>query len=273
MDTTQKSHPNSFKRKRRMIPLLNELTKQHDCINYANHMLETLPQANATDPLIFKNINFLGQSGFPDTKNVTTTELQLFHDFLGEAFDSVAVSYYGTFIEIECIEPPAADQRPFSIGGFIALWATPGSEQFLPILGDAGNGPNCELEETFRHENYRDTIPTVSAVEYLANDIFPDCEALSFIDRELVVEMPETDEDTWHKNLNSLPRGFIGTAAVISYHNGPLATTVHARRAIQPDPSNLQALIADETDYVAREGMYTAYNPGKLCHSLLVLHF
>ncbi|EPE06834.1 hypothetical protein F503_03261 [Ophiostoma piceae UAMH 11346] len=260
MDTTQKTHQNSFERKRHMRPLL-----RGDCIDYANHILETLPRANATDPLIFKDISFLGESGFPDTTHVTRAELKLFHDFLGEAFDSVAVSYYGTFIEIECIELPAADQRPFSIGGFIALWATPGSEQFLPILGDTANGPNCELEETYRGQNFRDTIPTVSAVEYLANNIFPDCEALSFIDRELVVEMPETAEDTWHKKLNDLPHGFNGTAAVISYHNGPLATTVHARRAIQPDPSHLQALIADETDYVAQDGKVY---PGTMVSSL-----
>jgi hypothetical protein len=99
---------------------------------------------------------------------------------------------------------------------------------------------------------------------FLANQVFTDCIAITFMWDSIVIELPASENREYQERLKELPEDFERCAVDLVFHNGPLANTeAKMKRLTQPNPKVLGG-IADETDYVKSIG---AFFPGTMLSS------
>ncbi|KEZ43283.1 hypothetical protein SAPIO_CDS4724 [Scedosporium apiospermum] len=94
------------------------------------------------------------------------------------------------------------------------------------------------------------TIPPDDVILFLADHVFPDCEALSFMWKALVVELPKTSDEEFAARFESCPGRIEGVDQFLQYHNGPLPNMERRRRIASPNGAVLDKLVADKTDYL-----------------------
>jgi hypothetical protein len=76
----------------------------------------------------------------------------------------------------------------------------------MPIVGENGDtDEEMEVDESLLAGFSRNQIPTDDAIIGLANNLFPDCEAITFLENCIIVELPATDTKTFRARLPSLP--------------------------------------------------------------------
>ncbi|KAK3341659.1 hypothetical protein B0T25DRAFT_522928 [Lasiosphaeria hispida] len=155
---------------------------------------------------------------------------------------------------------------PILIGGLSALWREEQDGDFPPILGDPAYGGRITVDESLVTIPERLKPPKDQTIEQLATYIFTDCEAMTWINSCLIVELPKTDRDEYLDRLNDLPGRFTNVPWAIQYHNGQLAQHEQRKRVIIPTPQRTEDdRNADETDYVNLDGKFY---PGSMLYSI-----
>lgn len=221
-----------------------------------------------TSALEFEGFSFWGPDGTLGTKHLSREQDEAIRNFLCEKYNVISVWYAFPFLVLGCEgEPPSEDERPFTIGGALAIWKTvEDSYGFLPLFGTNGDGePRMDIDPEMANKLQELEVPPPEVILYLANEVFPDCIALSILWDSLVVELPKTDDDDFHLRLQSLPRHLQGVPHILLYYNGPLPNTQRRRRVIAPKPPHLAEMIVDETDYVSTDGKFY---PGTMLNSV-----
>lgn len=175
---------------------------------------------------------------------------------------------YPPFLVLGCKHVPSADTRPFTVGGFIAIWRDDHDMGFNPFPGEYGADIDTELEveESLLEGLDWDTIPEPGALAKLAAFLFPECVGVLWITNFVIFEFPRCDSMVeWGARLRKLPRNFSDVPFQPLYSNGPLASDQFAKRAKIPTPENApDDRIDDDTDYVARDGVFY---PGSMISS------
>ena len=182
-----------------------------------------------TTALNFNEVSIQGPTGSLEFGNASK-EIQ-------DAVNAYLLKHYGgrifmerpPFMFIECKTVPPENERPFTIGGMLAVrkeeseyavedletYPGYGGDSFLPDeISDLFNGP---------HQ------PPELVALYLASVVFPDCDALSFFYNTLTVEYPQDEDKKFLVRLNDMPSQFLGTKFDLMYCNGPLPSTERRR--------------------------------------------
>lgn len=156
---------------------------------------------------------------------------------------------------------------PQSIGGLISIWRRADDMEFWPVIGQWGQiDEDREVDPSLLVGFERGRIPPNEAIARIATHLFTDCEAITLIVDCLIVELPATEQSIFVQRLANLPSGIAGAHFHLLYHNGPLPNSQRRRRAQRPKPEvDEDERIADETDYVAKDGKFY---PGAMISSL-----
>ncbi len=130
-------------------------------------------------------------------------------------------------------------------------------------MGSLGGGPAVDIDpEMLEKINPDDFMPHDVAL-YLADYIFPDCEAITILWWMMVIELPLISHEAHLTRLEALPQYFENISIIPRYHNGPLPNSERRReRVIQPKPMIVDGAI-DETDHMALDK--TFYPGTMLC--------
>ncbi|KAK4220725.1 hypothetical protein QBC38DRAFT_525004 [Podospora fimiseda] len=80
------------------------------------------------------------------------------------------------------------------------------------------------------------------------DELFTNCEAISFINGSLLVELPLTNESALMERLQTLPAYYEGLGFNVRFHNWPLLEGEARRTAVQPDPSELVVFKVDDVE-------------------------
>ena len=209
----------------------------------------------ATASLEFENFAFWNDDGVT-MKTPTRTEQNALFRYLNEKFCITEMQMSQPFLILWCEHGiPAQNERPFSIGGCIAVWlnkddAVPGDLS----IGDYGRkeeelvvGEDIAADLRAFHLPRAETLRGISKY-------FPGCIFVSFLTHQLIIEFERREEETWFQHLETLPEGIANTGVPISYHNGPLvATELKRRRKPQPRCLNGEE---DDTDYIKSDGCF-----------------
>jgi hypothetical protein len=99
---------------------------------------------------------------------------------------------------------------------------------------------------------------------YLADYVFPDCEALTILWDTLVVELPEASKEAFLNRLQGLPDSIDQCLIDVRYYNGPLPNTERRRRVVQHNPQDIKG-DCDETDYMQLD---KKFYPGTMINSV-----
>lgn len=127
------------------------------------------------------------------------------------------------YLIIWCEETtPEPSKRPFLIGGLLAIWLVEG--QCLPDEIMGGYLGNLEIQLQI-DSDYVDNIrpyhiPTTKTLCLLMSEGFPDALAVSFIDNQIFVELPELPRNEHAKRLQTYPGWFAHDGPKLFYHNG-----------------------------------------------------
>ncbi|KAK0708155.1 hypothetical protein B0H67DRAFT_589440 [Lasiosphaeris hirsuta] len=155
---------------------------------------------------------------------------------------------------------------PILIGGLSALWREEQDGDFPPVLGGPAYGGRITVDESLVTIPEPLKPPKDQTIEQLATYIFTDCEAMTWINSCLIVELPKTDREEYLDCLNDLPGRFTNVPWAIQYHNGQLAQHEQRKRVIIPTPQRIEDdRNADETDYADLD---SKFYPGSMLYSI-----
>jgi len=129
---------------------------------------------------------------------------------------------------------------------------------FMPVIGKSGQmEEEMEIDPSLLVGFEENKMPTDEAIVALATHVFPDCEAITFLMGCLVVELPKSENPVFWARLERLPNSIMHAPFCIRYHNGPVPNSERRRRGQHPKPQLAEdERIADETDYVAKDGKF-----------------
>ncbi|KAI8249875.1 hypothetical protein K4K58_010315 [Colletotrichum sp. SAR11_239] len=123
--------------------------------------------------------------------------------------------------------PPAEDNRPPTIADAIAVWRSEDDGMFSPIFGEFAWGDEIDIDKTIVSMiKSRAPLPQ-QAIDFFAFELVPDCIGLAVIYDTLVIELPETDFETFHRRLATLTDRICGVPLLLHYNNGPLPNSEH----------------------------------------------
>ncbi|KAK1766322.1 hypothetical protein QBC33DRAFT_116863 [Phialemonium atrogriseum] len=216
--------------------------------------------------LDFEEFSFWGPDGSLSTANISTEYNNALKRYLNHHYNVVEILYCDHFLVLGCEgELPPDDKRPFSIAGCIAIWKTEDEVRFDPHIGELGWGEPIQIDPAIRDKLHQHQAVPDEVLLYLANYVFPDCEAISMMWDGLVVELPKTSDEDFAKRIQTLPMDIERAAVHLTFHNGPLPNTPRRALAVKPKPARLDTLVADETDYVQADGKFY---PGAMINSI-----
>ncbi|OBT77299.1 hypothetical protein VF21_03449 [Pseudogymnoascus sp. 05NY08] len=127
------------------------------------------------------------------------------------------------YLIIRCsAPPPAPSKRPFLIGGLLAIWL--GEGQGLPPEIMGGYLGNLEIQLQIGSDYEEDLrpyhIPKTDTLWRLMRGGFPEALAVSFIDNEIFVELPELPRLEHAERLQRCPGWFAHEGPKLFYYNG-----------------------------------------------------
>ncbi|KAK2788645.1 hypothetical protein FQN52_006590 [Onygenales sp. PD_12] len=181
---------------------------------------------------------------------------------LGHKFGIEEITFNPPFLFVRSGEtPPPVEERPFSIAGCVAVWLGP--KDVMPevhpgTLGEMDDRENfAEVDEELSKELVPGQMPDPHVLFDAIRGPFPDAIAVTMIYDTIVVEFEEVDAAVWLERCLSLPMAFKNLDFGLQYSNGPLANTeCKCLTKPLPLPQNLDALVADDTDYVKDKGYF-----------------
>ncbi|KAJ0354883.1 hypothetical protein COL154_002085 [Colletotrichum chrysophilum] len=98
---------------------------------------------------------------------------------------------------------------------------------FSPIFGEFAWGDEVDIDKTIVSMiKSRAPLPQ-QAIDFFAFELVPDCIGLAVIYNTLVIELPETDFETFHRRLATLADRICGVPLLLHYNNGPLPNSEH----------------------------------------------
>ncbi|KAK2787428.1 hypothetical protein FQN53_005341 [Emmonsiellopsis sp. PD_33] len=181
---------------------------------------------------------------------------------LGHKFGIEEITFNPPFLFVRSGEtPPPVEERPFSIAGCVAVWLGP--KDVMPevhpgTLGEMDDRENfAEVDEELSKELVPGQMPDPHVLFDAIRGPFPDAIAVTMIYDTIVVEFEEVDAAVWLERCLSLPMAFKNLDFGLQYSNGPLANTeCKCLTRPLPLPQKLDALVADDTDYVKDKGYF-----------------
>ncbi|KAF3927315.1 hypothetical protein ABW21_db0201609 [Orbilia brochopaga] len=217
--------------------------------------------------------------GTLSTNHVSEEQQEGLIEHLSTYYGANTVTLHEPYIIIRHEPDVSRDQaaaRPFSIAGLIAIWVAghedDNSKFFLPSVGSSPISffevdiPEEHLKELQKHPSI---MPSDSALEFLAEVIFPGYESIAIVWTELVVVYPETSIAEFGRLLRDLPYDIKGCPFSLTYRNGYFMTVELARphRKVKPKavhelfdhpgkPLNSEAPVEDYTNYIQRDGKF-----------------
>ncbi|OBT47138.1 hypothetical protein VE00_03120 [Pseudogymnoascus sp. WSF 3629] len=128
------------------------------------------------------------------------------------------------YLIIWCEETiPEPSKRPFLIGGLLAIWLVEGQGLPPEIMG--GFLGNLQIDSDYVDDLRPYHIPTTKTLCLLISEGFPDALAVSFIDNQIFVELPELPRNEHAKRLQRCPGWFAHDGLKLFYYNGLRITT------------------------------------------------
>ena len=211
-----------------------------------------------TSVLNFKEFTFLDDKGVVRKNNVSEEHYDAFFQYLIEHYDAVCVDISEPYVFIHCDRDLSREKSlPFIVAGMIAFWKEldDGESSFvIPYTGEIAWGDPIRIDQAMADKiRTRKMLPEEVAL-YLADSFFQDCEAITQVAEELVIELPRMEPQAFCERLQHLPRGISGLALHLTFYNGPLPNTPSQARESKPNPTVLDELVSDDTDYVKRDG-------------------
>ncbi len=198
------------------------------------------------DALAPLGISFRGKNGNLNTLKSNPHELAVAYQFLRDKFEVHCLWWCAPWVVLgrSSLDPPTQGRLPTSVGGLIPLWRDTNEDGTVnPIARTIGamgtiKEPLRVAPSVLAGLMPRGTvIPTDDAILRLATDLFFTCEAMTFCDGYLVVEVPSTDWHTFSDGLANTPSSFL-YGIQFRIHNGPLPNTPTPKqhRRIQQQP-------------------------------------
>jgi len=123
-------------------------------------------------------------------------------------------------------------------------------------VGQSGGGSTVKIDPDMLAKMEPRTLPPDDVILYLANYVFPDCEAICQSWETLLVGLPETSIDDHIERLMTLPFQIEQFPFILEFHNGPLPNTPLRDHITKPNPTVLDSMVTDETDYVREDGKF-----------------
>lgn len=117
---------------------------------------------------------------------------------------------------------PLKHCRPFTIGGALAIWIR--RDDPLPrelMIGTLGTGSIAALETHVATDLVKYVLPKAGTLNGLWRNLFPDADAVSFVNSGIVVEFPKMDAKSFMKRLREMPAKFANSETTLEYVNGP----------------------------------------------------
>ncbi|KAK4161146.1 hypothetical protein QBC43DRAFT_218323 [Cladorrhinum sp. PSN259] len=187
-------------------------------------------------------------------------------NFLNDHFRATSVLYTPPFVIIN-YDPDVTGPGwlPTTVGGLLPICRDDNNTNFKSHLGKIGCGKETYVDYRSWGKICRVEGPTASQLAELAGEFFSDCEALSFYDGTLIVELPLSTNEEFERKLMHLPSEYNGFPFLVEWHNGPLFANELRKRVITPNPSGYitkkdnQGITSKElkrqhnTDYLALE--------------------
>jgi hypothetical protein len=218
--------------------------------------------------------------------NISSANLEALEKYLAQHYNAYAVQYMSSIVAIHYDDDSSSYQsdqrhiRPFSIAGLVAIWR-PYKGYFNPFvwrIGELGHGEDVEIPAEYAQQLQQSTTLPKTVVCFFANTLFPNCTAVAYMFRCVVVELPKMTAEDFSQRLSHLPWGFKGYGPPLFYHNGPIRNTELARprRTTKPRPVREvleratkklddEEPVEDHTDYVKRD---QKFYPGTLLCSI-----
>jgi hypothetical protein len=235
-------------------------TSQPEVFQKASYDIETAA-------LDFKEFSFWGEDGQQISSNISPEHHKAMMLYLGNIYDVMSIYVAIPYMVLYCeSEVPPEDRRPFSVAGLIAVWTLSGGEmeEISPVNGSFGDADAAlEIPAMYIPDLQGMKVPKPETLLFLAQEIFTDCEAISSIATNLVVELPAMEPEAFYERLQDLPSQFRGSSRIITYNNGPLPNT-EFKRHVKPEPRYING-VADETDYTNEHG---CFYPGAMISAL-----
>lgn len=245
-------------------------TKKASASTVASVELSGAVDASALE---FEECSFTGEDGDLCADNMTIDQNEAVARYLEEKYNVTVIDYSFPFLVLGCGKKvPAEGSRPSTIAGAIALWKGPEDfASFYPTFGEFGDGEGREIDLERLSMSYLH-VPSDDVVQYLANSIFPDADALTFLWNTMVVELPPTSDETFREKLKHEPSELFGAPFHVRYSNGPLPNTERSRRHMTPDPTSKVDWQCDETDYMKLNGRFSPRSMISSTRSLGAIH-
>ena len=168
------------------------------------------------------------EEGFIHIGNIKhKSDQNLLTQYLLEHYTAYDVLYAGPYMVMTCREVPPFDKRPFTIAGCVAVWLDE-EEEYPPdiLIGDMRDDFDAEVE--FTDDIVQDLqpyrLPRAETLQAIGN-YFPRAEYITFLNSSLLIELPETDLETYIGILKTMPHGVKDSEITFNYQNGPKAST------------------------------------------------
>ncbi|KAM0420551.1 hypothetical protein ACHAPT_011720 [Fusarium lateritium] len=182
----------------------------------------------------FQEFSYWDKDGFLTGYDVSETQRLALRTILLQHYNATDLLECFPFVVIGCEGgPPSEEHRPFSIAGAVAIWRDAEDFHFKPLVGDLGQGDEIDIDPAMVDRMVRFEVPPREVFTYLANDAFPQCEAISVLWQMLVVELPATSKHQHLVRLEDFPSTIIDCPLILRFHNGPLPNSERRGRDIQ----------------------------------------
>ncbi|OBT65830.1 hypothetical protein VE03_05439 [Pseudogymnoascus sp. 23342-1-I1] len=176
------------------------------------------------------------------------------------------------YVVIWCQETtPEPSKRPFLIGGSLGIWLVHGQSLPCEIIGGVLGNYRMVLELDDEHaEDIRSHhIPKTDTLRQLMHGGFPDTLAISFINNDIIVALPELPLIEHAKRLQTQPGWFAHNKQKLFYQNG-LQTTAHSNKQLgQPRPRVGEGKLL-QSDELVMDDVYMIDNDGTGCHGAML---
>ncbi len=143
---------------------------------------------------------------------------------LVEHYGARDLFYQEPFLLIGCQADllPLEEERPFTVAGLVAVWRDLEEPTFSWLVDSFGGGPEIEVDPEVMAEICPPAYIPNEVILYLADHIFPDCEAITTLWSAVIVELPLMSREAHQARLKVLPEGFEDQCVILRYYNGPL---------------------------------------------------